>query len=94
MSEKTDIQAKWSKSGPHNYSWTKRIPVASGMYWHSHGDPDSAPVPLNVAGVCNGRPSFVMCGQYGYSESIDCEELGGWWMPVIEPIAFDGGNGE
>lgn len=66
--------------------WTQVPPVKSGTYWHWNGDDDCAPVPMFVGWSGPSGPCFVQCGQLGIREAIDCDEYGGWWMPLPNPL--------
>lgn len=71
--------------------WTQNIPTESGCYWSWNGDVDSCPVHVFVS-KSGGAPytTFVMCGQLGLTEAVDCDKWGGWWKRIDMPDLPDG----
>lgn len=65
--------------------WTKDVPKQMGIYWHWNGDEDSAPLPYHVRRSGTDGKCFVTAGQYHIEKAFNCEELGGWWMPIETP---------
>lgn len=66
-------------------AWSKSIPSEGGLYWHWNEDEDCAPVPYNInRGLTDGK-TFATPGQYGMISFVNCEDMGGWWMPCQIP---------
>ncbi len=70
-------------------TWTKTPPTEQGTYWHWNGDQDSAPVPIFVLYSGFTGKCFVTMGQLGMDHATDCDEYGGWWMPLPDPKTPD-----
>lgn len=65
--------------------WTQTPPTLQGEYWHWNGDQDSAPLPMFVLWSGHTKKCFVSMGQLGITQAVDCDEYGGWWMPLYAP---------
>ena len=81
--EEENIQLK--KTASTAGEWTQVPPTQPGNYWQWDGNKLNAPLPLLV--LCdgeNGKP-FIPSGQIGHAQSVDCDNLGGWWMPLNTP---------
>ena len=68
-----------------NDAWTETPPKEQGTYWHWNGDRDSAPVPIFVLYSGFSGKCFVTKGQLGMDHATDCDQYGGWWMPLADP---------
>lgn len=66
-------------------AWTQTPPALQGEYWHWNGDEDSAPLPMFVLWSGTSGKCFVSRGQLGIEHAIDCDEYGGWWLPLYAP---------
>lgn len=65
--------------------WSKSLPTEQGWYWWWNEDPDDVPVPVSIlASGMDGR-CFASKGQFGWTRHQYVEEMGGWWMRLIEP---------
>jgi hypothetical protein len=66
-------------------AWSKELPTEQGWYWWWNEDPDSEPVPVSIlkSGV-DGR-CFASMGQLGWTRAQNVEDMGGWWMRMVEP---------
>lgn len=72
-------------------AFTEDPPSKQGWYWHWNGDKNCAPVPISVLIHGAGdRKCFVSMGQLGLTQAIECDEYGGWWMPLIPPSTTAG----
>ena len=65
--------------------WTESPPAEGGTYWHWNGDIDCAPLPMFVMWSGFSGKCFVSMGQLGITEAVNCDEYGGWWMPLETP---------
>jgi len=65
--------------------WTDNAPTSQGWYWHWTGDDDCGPVPISVLYSGTTGNCFVSMGQLGIDRAIDCNQYGGWWMPIYDP---------
>ena len=72
--------------------WTKTPPTIQGEYWHWNGDEDSAPLPMFVLWSGTSGKCFVSRGQLGIENAVDCDEYGGWWMPLYAPPLPNNGH--
>ena len=70
-------------------NWTQTPPSEQGTYWHWNGDNDCAPVPIFVLWSGTTGKCFVTRGQLGMEHATDCDEYGGWWMPLPDPKTPD-----
>lgn len=52
---------------------------------YRHGDPECGPLPISVAYSGTNGNCFVTMGQLGINQAIDCNQYGGWWMPIYDP---------
>lgn len=66
-------------------AWTQNPPTEQGTYWHWNGDEDCAPLPMFVLWSGHTGKCFVSMGQLGIEHAIDCDQYGGWWMPLYAP---------
>ena len=66
-------------------TWTQNPPTEQGEYWHWNGDEDCAPLPMFVLWSGHSGKCFVSRGQLGIEHAIDCDQYGGWWMPLYAP---------
>lgn len=65
--------------------WTNIPPSSSGLYWHWNEDVDCSPNPIHVGYSGTTGKCFVMRGQLGIENAIDCEKYGGLWMAISIP---------
>lgn len=73
-------------------AWTQTPPAEQGTYWHWNGDEDCAPLPIFVLWSGFSRKCFVSRGQLGIEHAIDCDQYGGWWMPLKAPPLPNAGD--
>lgn len=66
-------------------TWTQNPPTEQGRYWHWNGDEDCAPLPMFILWSGHTGKCFVSRGQLGIEHAIDCDQYGGWWMPLYAP---------
>lgn len=65
--------------------WTIEPPKDGGWYWHWNGDNESGPLPFSIGYSGTTGKCFVMMGQLGIERAVNCDEYGGWWMPIYDP---------
>lgn len=65
--------------------WSPEPPTEQGWYWHWNGDPECNCLPTSVLFSGTSRKCFVSGGQLGLTKAVDCDEYGGYWLPMIAP---------
>ncbi len=68
------------------HGWTDQPPTDQGTYWHWTGDPAAAPLPMFVGLSGMSGKTFVRMDQLGLTRAFDCDEFGGWWKPLPDPL--------
>lgn len=65
--------------------WTKDEPT-EGSYWMWDGDPENAPIHVEVMRSGFENRCFVPAGQWGWTRPQSMDELEGcWWSPLAPP---------
>jgi hypothetical protein len=81
----TRLEQLESRMATIRATWTQTPPTEQGEYWHWNGDEDCAPLPTFVLWSGTSGKSFVSRGQLGIEQPIDCDQYGGWWLPLYAP---------
>jgi hypothetical protein len=64
--------------------WSKETPSESGYWWW--WNEDVPPIPVNIEwDPAEGGRYFATQGQHGWNRHQYVEDMGGQWMPLIEP---------
>lgn len=68
--------------------WRREPPDEIGLWWWWNEDEDSSSIPIEIALSGGTEPPdyFAMAGQYGWNRAQPVKEMGGLWMPCIEPV--------
>lgn len=65
--------------------WSKDLPNDQCLWWWWNEDEDSTPFPVSIFYSGTSDSYFAPEGQWGWTRYQPVEEMGGWWMRIIEP---------
>jgi hypothetical protein len=71
-------------SPPNGCEWKKETPGEQALWWWWNEDGPPIPVSIMASGHENVR-YFASQGQYGWNRAQWVEDMGGFWMKVVEP---------
>jgi hypothetical protein len=71
-------------STPNGCEWKKETPDEQALWWWWNEDGPPIPVSIMASGHENVR-CFASQGQYGWNRAQWVEDMGGFWMKVVEP---------